>query len=451
MTNSIRKMKKGKDRDGLVGELKLAILRGEIQIKDIFDALNDKDQRKVARKIKKSEDFNQKGKKDKICAPTPSGAISETESCEHSDRRDDCDICDSRSDPFPDSEDEIRDVLNEGINPEDLNGSRRRDYSLDDYATNRSIVTRENQNIERRVDPFNDKGKMIGKITKKGNPPSRAPIQMRKADPLELYSETVALEMNQKSYDEKAKIRKASLLKMGLTKEKLEPKNATIDDLNMRQKLKLEKERFEIDAVRRTLKTEEPNVVNTSNGEWSDEWRSWFEMRFEQCESWLLEDASIYSHLPPSKECDLPRGYEHPAADWNVFRKSETQVPWDYEKYGPMMLTENLAYDGNKLYDPLTGKSWSNIIEVLESEVKRKYQLAHPNATMDVFEKNDGFFWSTILQQWYDGINVSHQSKVMNTKNIICGEVSNDGVRVIYGCLEVGVDVMVVMVVGSIG
>ena len=408
MTNSIRKWKKARNRDDLVEDLKESILKGEIRIKDIFDALNVKDQRKIARKFRKNEDLNRKTNIGDDLTPIPSGAPSDCEDCENCEYCEDCDNCDSRSDPFPESEEDTKDVLNQGMNLDDTSGSQKRDYSLDDFATERSIVTRENQNIERRIDPFNDKEKVIGKIVKKGNPPSRAPIQMRMADPLKMHSEIMVQGMNQKNFDEKAKIRKASLLKKGLTKEKLEPKNATSNDLEIRNKLKLEKERLEIDAVRRTLKIGEPNVVNTSNGEWSDEWRDWFQRRLTQIEDWLLEDATVYRHLPPSRECEPPRGYEAPTmADWNVFRKSEVQVPWDFEKYGPMMLTENMAYDGNRLYDPLNGRSWSNIVEVLESEVKRKYQAEHPEAPMDVFEKNDGYFWSTILQQWYDNVNVS--------------------------------------------
>ena len=55
----------------------------------------------------------------------------------------------------------------------------------------------------------------------------------------------------------------------------------------------------------------------------------------------------------------------------------------------------------------ILGKSWSNIVEVLETEVKKKYELLHPGTNFDVFETNQGFFWSRLLQQWYDNVNVS--------------------------------------------
>lgn len=409
MTNTGLKPRKEKDRDDLISEVKNSISKGEIQLKDIFDALNIKDCRRLAKKLKKVEVVTREKGKKAYLTPIPSGANSDVDDIDN----DDIEYLNTdgqRSEPFPDSENEISDVLNQGMNLENDSEIRGRDRSVDEYSTDRSIVTKENQHIERRVDPFNDKGKMIGKIEKKGNPQSRAPIEMRGADPIKLYSEVMTQGLNQDPYDEKAKRRKASLLKMGLTKEKLEPKIVKSDDLEMRQKLKLEKERYEIDAWRRTQMVEEPNMVDANNGECSDTWRNWFNERMNQKSNWLVEDATIYSHLPPSQECQPPRGFEPDAADWNIFRKSEVQVPWDFEKYGPMMLTENMAYDGTRLYDPSNGKQWSNIIEFLESEVIRKYQTANPGASLEVFERNDGFFWSTILQQWYDTISVSHQS-----------------------------------------
>ena len=149
-------------------------------------------------------------------------------------------------------------------------------------------------------------------------------------------------------------------------------------------------------------------MVNKQNGQFSDEWKQWFDNRVEQMKSWLVEDAAKHSHLPSSVECDPPKGIELLAADWNVFRKSEVEVLWDYQKYGPMILGSNLAYDGKKLYNPLSGRTWSNIVEVLETEVKEKFGKMYPDANVDVFEMNDGFFWSTLLQQWYDNVNVSY-------------------------------------------
>ena len=70
------------------------------------------------------------------------------------------------------------------------------------------------------------------------------------------------------------------------------------------------------------------------------------------------------------------------------------------------MISDTMAYDGVKLYNPLNGRTWNNIVEVLESEVKRDYAMSHgPNE--DVFKKNDGYFWSILLQQWHDHCNVS--------------------------------------------
>ena len=388
--------KKEKERDDLLADFKELVLKGKIQLKDIFDALNEKDCRRVAKKVKKARIPKSitESEPNKIFTPIPSGSVIDLSDDEQ-----------SRSEPFSDSgEENTIDVLNKGINESDLiEGVDKYNYS-----TNKSMVTKENQKLERRVDPFNDAGKILGK--RKGNPPSRASISMREADPIDVLPTDLIDRMNLLSYDEKAKNRKASLSKQGLTKEKLEPKVAKVEDLEVREKLRLEKDRAEIDAWRRTQKVPEPNMINPLNGECSDIWREWFDRRLKQIENWLVEDASIYSHLPPSQECEPPRNFEVLAADWNVFRKSEIEVQWDYEKYGPIMLTENMAYDGTKLFDPLNGKTWNNIIEVLETEVKKKFEAAYPGAGTEVFERNDGFFWSLLIQQWYDNVNVSHRS-----------------------------------------
>ena len=381
MTNSNSKQEKLTKGKELCLKLKALIHDGTIHLEDIFEVLEGKEYPKANEKLKNRVKSSLDTIVEEKGAPAPSAGSIDLEDDEN-----------SRSEPFSDSEGETVDVLNEGI--DELN-----------YSTDRSIVTKENQHVERRVDPFNDKNKMIGR--KKGNPQSRAPITMRPADPIEPLSQVMADEMNKVTYDDKSKTRKASLLKEGLTKEKLEPKLAKDDDLNLREKLRLEKEREEIDAFRRTLKDEEPNMINVVNGECSELWRDWFNKRMKQIEDWLLEDATIYSHLTPSRECNPPRNVDIPAADWNVLRKSEIQVPWDFEKYGPIMLTDEMAYDGTRLYDPLNGRHWSNIIEYLESQVKKNFEAAYPGSSFEVFEKNDGFFWSTILQQWYDTINVS--------------------------------------------
>ena len=383
MTNSNVKQDKLKKSKKLCHELKALILDGDIQLKDILEVLIEKDCLEIAEKVKKRLKTSLETIAEEEVTPNPSSGAIDLSDDEN-----------SRSEPFSDSEGDTIDVLDKGINESN-------------YSTERSMATKENQHIERRVDPFNDKDKMIG--PKKGNPQSRAPITMRPADPIGLFSQTMVNDLNLMTYDEKAKERKNSLRREGLTKEKLEPKIARNEDLELRAKLKLEKEREEIDALRRILKIEEPNMINVVNGECSDIWREWFNKRLKQIEDWLCEDASVYKHLPPSRECNPPRNVEIPAADWNVLRKSEIQVPWDFEKYGPMMLTDEMAYDGSKLYDPLNGRQWSNIVEYLESQVKKNFETAYPGSSFEVFEKNDGFFWSTILQQWYDNINVSYK------------------------------------------
>ena len=386
MTNYDSNLKKGKDKKRVIDDLKEMVIKGEIQLKDILDAINGNEKEKTSQK------------KGVIEIPIPASGPTELE--EDS----------SRSEPFSDSprsdlEEEYGDVLNRGI--------------MHEYSTERSVVTKENQHIERKVDPFMDKNKIVGGAGRNGNPPSRAPIQMRPADNLELFSNEMTSGMNTRGFDEKLKNRKALLLREGLIKEKLEPKGPTSEDLELRQELRKEKERAEIDTRRRALKEPEPNMINTENGEWSDVWRNWFDRRLGQIEEWLLEDATTYNHLPPSVECEPPRGVKVLATDWNVIRRNEVEVAWDYEKYGPMRLTDNMAYDGTKLYNPITGRTWSNIIEVLETEVKKKYEALNPGTDFNVFEVNDGFFWSTLLQQWYDIINVSKTShfkiKYLNT------------------------------------
>ena len=377
MTNCDSSLKEGRDRKRVMDDLKDMISKGEIQLKDIFDVINGNEKEKTSQKTSVIE------------TPIPASGPIELE--EDS----------SRSEPFSDSprsdlEEESGDVLNQGI--------------VHEYSTERSVVTKENQHIERRVDPFMDKDKMVGGAGRSGNPPSRAPIQMRPADNLELFSNEMADGMNTRGFDEKLKNRKTLLLREDLTKEKLEPKGPTSEDLELRQELRKEKERAEIDTRRRALKEPEPNMIDTENGEWSDVWRNWFNRRLGQIEEWLLEDATTYNHLPPSVECEPPRGVKVLATDWNVIRRNEVEVTWDYEKYGPMRLTDNMAYDGTKLYNPITGRTWSNIIEVLETEVKEKYEALNPGTDFNVFEVNDGFFWSTLLQQWYDIINVSKTS-----------------------------------------
>ena len=109
-------------------------------------------------------------------------------------------------------------------------------------------------------------------------------------------------------------------------------------------------------------------------------------------------------------ECNPPAGMKIIADDWRVMRKNETNVIWDYEKRGPIKLTHNMFYDGNKLFNPYNGRTWDNIIEHLAEQVKEDYErmAACPGPTMAPWEgENGGFFFSMLLQQWYDIINVS--------------------------------------------
>ena len=149
------------------------------------------------------------------------------------------------------------------------------------------------------------------------------------------------------------------------------------------------------------------DFINPENGECSNEWREWFNHRMEQVSQWLVEDACRNYELPPSKECEPPRGMQSLACEWKVFRKTEVEVKWKYDVFGPMILSDNIAYDGKNLYNPLNGRQWENFIEFLEAEVKRKYREAFPDLETDVFDRNNGIFWSLLLQQWYDIISVS--------------------------------------------
>ena len=249
MTNANCKAKRTKGKNETISEFKELIRKGEIQLKDIFDALDIKTCRKVARKIKKDVEKKQKSE----TSPFPScGKIDEDD--------DEREWDDSASDPFPEEQSDVfnagmnegnltsdsnnqSDVFNEGINEENLTRSLRRDYSQDDYATDRSIVTRENQHIPRRVDPFNDRDKMIGQFERKGNPESTAPIEMRPAEDIKLFSEILVDGLNKQNYSTKLEKRKTLLLRRKVNKERLEPKPVTENDIELRKQLKKEAER----------------------------------------------------------------------------------------------------------------------------------------------------------------------------------------------------------------
>ena len=95
------------------------------------------------------------------------------------------------------------------------------------------------------------------------------------------------------------------------------------------------------------------------------------------------------------------------AADWNVYRKSDRETPWNYGKDGPLSLRDDMVYDGVNLYNPRNGKTWNNIVEHLEEQVKRRWRERFPSSKKTPFDDNGGLFWCTILQQWYDILNVS--------------------------------------------
>ena len=299
-------------------------------------------------------------------------------------------------DPFPSSEEEEAesDILNQA-----------RSFN---YSTDRSMVTVEDQDKIIKKDPFKDGNKKLG--PRLGNPYSTAPMTMRKADPIKLYSEVMVEGLNKKSYVEKLELRRKDSLVQKL--------NGNLDittqrdvETDEKRRLNDEYKRYAIDAKRREEKIPEPNMIDSSNGECSDAWKQWFERRLNQIKEWLIEDA--ISGLPPSKECEPPMGVSLLAADWNVFKKHEINVEWNYEKYGPMVLSDNMAYDGKNLYNPLNGRVWDNIIEHLEHEVKKSYLEIFPGSDYDVFDDNNGYFWSLILQQWYDIINVSNRQSYL--------------------------------------
>ena len=283
----------------------------------------------------------------------------------------------------------------------------------DDFITDKSIVTKQNLNIPRRVDPFKDKGKLIGKYPFQSNPYSNVPVEPIRTDPIKKYSEAVAGNLNRDDYDSKYKWRKVELSKLGLDKNKLELRKPFEADLNERERLNNEYKRYLIDLDRRAQKIPEPNMINTTNGECSDEWRNWFQHRMEQMECWLVEDAINY-HLPPSKECDPPMGVSLLAADWNVYRKTEIDIPWNYTEHGPLVLRDDMAYDGTKLFNPRNGKTWSNIVEHLEDQVKRRWLHRFPDSNRNPFDDKGGLFWCQILQQWYDIVNVSTICSVLS-------------------------------------
>ena len=414
-------------------DLKDDLLQSTNQICKIFDSLDEKDGLLLLNKInlfvtkskeKTLDKLKKKTTKTTTSAPIPSAKPmdfnqEEFEKYEPKKYRNAYDS--SRSEPFssdPDSEENEMEVdLNNAINLEDgeeyseesiVRSIRIRDRfgDKDDFLTDKSIVTKQNLHIPRRVDPFKDAGKLIGKFPFQTNPYSSVPIETKRNEPIKKYSDAVASNLNKDDYDAKQKWRSLELSRLGLAKDKIELKNPNEDVLTERDRLNNEYKRYLIDLERRALKVPEPNMIDTTNGECSAAWRSWFQNRIEQMECWLVEDAINY-HLPPSKECDPPMGLSLLAADWNIFRKSEVDVPWNFSEQGPLFLSEDMAYDGDKLYDPRNGRTWSNIVEHLEDQVRKRWLNKFPNSRRNPFDENGGLFWCQILQQWYDLLSVS--------------------------------------------
>ena len=411
-------------------DLKDELLTSTSRLCKVFDSLNEKDSLLLLKKInafvkkpKKSENSASKEVqqnerfKSTVIAPVPAAKpvnpmdFSQEEFDAYEPRHKHTDS--SLSEPFSNSD---SDDLNEAINYGDeefaemeiVNSIRIRDRfgDKDDFLTDKSIVTKHNLNVPKRIDPFKDEGKILGRYPFQANPYSNAPSGFKKLETIQELDGPLVSKLNSDGYDNKATWRLNELTKIGLKKDKLELKVPNTDVCTERERLDNEYKRYLIDLDRRAQKIPEPNMINTTNGECSDEWRNWFQHRLDQMEAWLVEDAINY-HLPPSLECDPPAGLKFLAADWNCFRKNEIEIPWDFNNDGPMVLKDDMAFDGTKLYNPLNGKVWNNIVEHLEDQVKRRWRERFPGSRRNPFDDNGGLFWSQIMQQWYDLLNVS--------------------------------------------
>ena len=382
-----------------VAELKKAMMKGEIPWETVLSALSDKDFGKIGRMVKKM-DLNK------------NDALNKSKTLDENEKKpvDDAQRLDvlnpsagiQSEEPFPSSSSSSSEANSNDYEYDDV---LNRALDAHVWCTDRSIVTIHDHEAEMKVDPFRDAGRDIGPNRNQRNPYSTVSDEMKPADPILRYSEVLTEGLNKKSYNEKLQLRKSLIIREKLS----EIPDALImreEDKAERTALENEYKRYMIDLKRKEAKLPEPNMIDPRNGECSNEWRLWFENRIEQIREWLLEDA-INHELPPSIECNPPRGLKLLGADWNVFREGEIKVKWDYEKYGPMVLTEDMAYDGKKLYNPSTGQSWTNIVEHLEHLVKVSYLKSFPNTKYDVFKANEGYFWSQLLQQWYDIVNVS--------------------------------------------
>ena len=391
-----------------LSELQTIFENDDLSTKEFIESLSEKDHAYLLRKAQSKLRRKYKEKKNtmSLCMMPSTGLTSEPEISYGFDGDSDSqrslrDSEASRSDPFEDSDDDVLNMALQDVSVSDNEETR--------YSTEKSIVTKENQNQVRKIDPFNDAGKDIGRAYGY-NPRSRAPIAMKEPGKMKSFAEVLVKGLNDMPYDDKVKQKKSDLRKTRLQHrdpEKVKIEKPSEETMMNRIQVQKDHKRELIDLERRRLKEPEPNFINPLNGECSENWRHWFNRRMEQISMWLVEDASSNFQLPPSRECDPPRGIHKAACDWKIFKKTEVEVQWNYDKYGPMIFNDKIAYDGEHLFNPASGRKWENFVEFLESEVKRKYREVFPNAETDVFEQNQGYFWSLLIQQWYDIISVS--------------------------------------------
>ena len=433
------KPKNKKMRKARLLDLKDDLLSSTNKICKLFDALNEKDGLLLLKKINTFVVESKKQKKESTVkkeAPVPSAKPSnpmdfnQKEFDEYTPRKYRSPMDSSHSEPFTvsdsESEQEIdSDDFNNAINMgedeeyselEIVKNIRIRDRfgDKDDFITDKSIVTKQNLNIPKRIDPFKDAGKLLGRYPFQANSYSKASDGFKKLDPIQEHGETITSALNSADYEAKHKWRMNELKELGILKDKLQLKAPNSDVYTERERLDNEYKRYLIDLDRRALKQPEPNMIDTTNGECSEIWRQWFQNRMDQMENWLVEDAINY-HLPPSMECEPPTGLKLLTADWNVFKKSEIDVPWNFTKYGPLVLRDDMVYDGDKLYNPTNGKTWNNIVEHLEDQVKKRWRDQFPESRRNPFDDNGGLFWCQILQQWYDIVSVS---LIQNSKTV---------------------------------
>ena len=272
--------KKKKNNSNYINEVREAFCKGLFSMKDILDTLDEKDCKKLFKKWKKNQKTHD--------VLTPSAGRTDPEQP----------FSDTSSSLSEIDENDENDVLNEGMNISNISDTlRARVNDESDYTTNKSIVRKEDQHFEKRVDPFEDRGKIIGPKDPNGNPIAKAPIGMKPAQKIEPLPKRMVDSMNKTSYNEKLEKRRKWLRSQKLLQESLEPAKPTQDDFSHRTFLEEDHQREVVDADRREQKLPEPNMINPTNGECDQGWRDWFEMRMQQIREWLIQDATIYSHL----------------------------------------------------------------------------------------------------------------------------------------------------------